>query len=163
MANNILEVTWKTSLITRNKGTKEQEILLLEFCKQLRGQREQTMSTMSTQHAPAVRVIRVMDSIPWVRCASGNVYETQKSEEFLQSFSPHQNQMNYANTMNCQSKIQQQNISKCLKVHNHLIEPTRFLSYNTQQDDLCVVTPRSQGCTNASQTFPWVITSSYIK
>ena len=46
-------------------------------------------------------------------------YETQKSEEFLQSFSPHQNQMNYANTMNCQSKIQQQNISKCLKVHNH--------------------------------------------
>ena len=42
--------------------------------KQLRGQREQTMSTMSTQHGPAVRVIRVMDSIPWVRCASGNVF-----------------------------------------------------------------------------------------
>ena len=32
------------------------------------------MSTMSTQHGPAVRVIRVMDSIPWVRCASGNVF-----------------------------------------------------------------------------------------
>ena len=78
MANNIFEVTWKTSLITRNKGTKKQEILLLEFCKQLRGQREQTMSTMSTQHGPAVRVIRVMDSIPWVRCASGNVYKTQE-------------------------------------------------------------------------------------
>ena len=31
------------------------------------------MSTMSTQHASAVGMIWVMDSIPWVRCASGNV------------------------------------------------------------------------------------------
>ena len=31
------------------------------------------MSTMSTQHAFAVLMIWVMDSIPWVRCASGNV------------------------------------------------------------------------------------------
>ena len=47
MANNIL--------ITRNKGIQKQEILLLEFCKntrkQKRGQREQTMSTMSTQQS----------------------------------------------------------------------------------------------------------------
>ena len=55
MANNIL--------ITRNKGIQKQkqEILLLEFCKntqkQKRGQREQTMSTMSTQHASAVGMI----------------------------------------------------------------------------------------------------------
>ena len=32
------------------------------------------MSTMSTQHASGVGMILVMDSIPWVRCASGNVY-----------------------------------------------------------------------------------------
>ena len=32
------------------------------------------MSTMSTQHASAVGMIWVMDSIPWVRCASGNVF-----------------------------------------------------------------------------------------
>ena len=47
MANNIL--------ITRNKGIQKQEILLLEFCKntqkQKGGQREQTMSTMSTQQS----------------------------------------------------------------------------------------------------------------
>ena len=48
------------------------EIPLLEFCKN--SQREQTMSTMSTQHASAVGMIWVMDSIPWVRCASGNVW-----------------------------------------------------------------------------------------
>ena len=72
MANNIL--------ITRNKGIQKQEILLLEFCKntqkQKGGQREQTMSTMSTQHASGVGMILVMDSIPWVRCASGNVSVT---------------------------------------------------------------------------------------
>ena len=53
MANNIL--------ITRNEGIQKQEILLLEFCKntqkQKRGQREQTMSTISTQHASAVGMI----------------------------------------------------------------------------------------------------------
>ena len=34
----------------------------------------QTMSTTSTQHASGVGMILVMDSIPWVRCASGNVF-----------------------------------------------------------------------------------------
>ena len=47
--------------------------IFLNTQKQLRGQREKTMSTMVTQHASAVRMIWVMDSIPWVRCASGNV------------------------------------------------------------------------------------------
>ena len=51
--------------------TLQQEIPLLEFCKNC--QREQTMSTMSTQHASTVGMIGVMDSIPWARCASGNV------------------------------------------------------------------------------------------
>ena len=50
-----LEVNWNINLITRNKGIRKQEILLLEFCKntqkQKRGQREQTMSTMSTQQS----------------------------------------------------------------------------------------------------------------
>ena len=47
MANNIL--------ITRNKGIQKQEILLLEFRKNIQkqkgDQREQTMSTMSTQQS----------------------------------------------------------------------------------------------------------------
>ena len=50
-----LEVNWNINLITRNKGIRKQEILLLEFCrntqKQKRGQRDQTMSTMLTQQS----------------------------------------------------------------------------------------------------------------
>ena len=50
-----------------------------DYKKQGDSQREQTMSTMSTQHASAVGMIWVMDSIPWFRCASGNVYRNSRT------------------------------------------------------------------------------------
>ena len=77
----ILEVNWNINL--KEKGERKKEIggyenkkylPLLEFCKN--SQREQTIST---QHAFAVGMIWVMDSIPWVRCASNNVYKTEEA------------------------------------------------------------------------------------
>ena len=73
----ILEVNWNINLILQEIGGYEnRKYHFLSFEKN--SQWWQTMSTMSTQHASAVGMIWVMDSIPWVRCASGNVYKTQE-------------------------------------------------------------------------------------
>ena len=78
----------------KKKEIQKQEILLLEFCKILKAikrskRADHVNNAMSTQHAPAVRVIRVMDSIPWVRCASGNVilFYPQNSYNFALTIS----------------------------------------------------------------------------
>ena len=54
-----LEVNWNISLITRNKGIRKPEIPLIEFCKN--NQREQTTSTMLTQH------------VSWIWCHQADV------------------------------------------------------------------------------------------
>ena len=74
----ILEVKWKTNQNT-NMGIRKQEIPLLEFCLILKNDLEVKESRpcqqcrLNNQHASDVWMIWVMDSIPWVRCASGNV------------------------------------------------------------------------------------------
>ena len=72
MANNIL--------IKRNKGIqKNKKYYFLSFVKILKSKKEVKESRpcqqcwVNNQHASAVWMIWVMDSIPWVRCASGNV------------------------------------------------------------------------------------------
>ena len=72
MANNIL--------IKRNKGIqKNKKYYFLSFVKILESKKEVIESRpcqqcrLNNQYASAVWMIWVMDSIPWVRCASGNV------------------------------------------------------------------------------------------
>ena len=60
----ILKVKWNTNLFTWNMGIRKQEIPLLEFRKMQCRQCQQCW--VSTQHASAVGMIWVMDSIPWL-------------------------------------------------------------------------------------------------
>ena len=66
------------------RGYKNKKYYFLSFVKILKSKKEVKESRpcqqcrLNNQHASAVWMIWVMDSIPWVRCASGNVYKTQE-------------------------------------------------------------------------------------
>ena len=76
---------WQITFWLREiRGYKNKKYYFLSFVKIPKSKKEINESRpcrqcrLNNQHASAVGMIWVMDSIPWVRCASGNVYKTQE-------------------------------------------------------------------------------------